>query len=84
MDMIIKDGDLYSKNTPIVQILDELKQQELNLRHEAERISTMDKYIVNAIQNHRITNMNEIYNIIHWLKHTDLKPIDILRALHIY
>ena len=83
-NMIIKDGDLYSKNSPIVQLLDDLDKQERELRRQADRIHSLNLYIVRAVKDKRITNMKETYDIVHWLDSTDLEPIDILKAFNKY
>lgn len=82
--MIIKDGDLYSKNSSIVQLLDDLDEKEQELRRQADRVRNLNLYITRAVKDKRITNMKDVYNIVHWLDSTDLEPIDILRAFNKY
>ena len=83
-NMIIKDEDLYSKNSPIVQLLNDLEQKEQELRRQADRVYNLNLYIVRAVKDKRITNMKDVYDIVHWLDSTDLEPIDILRAFNKY
>ena len=83
-NMIIKDEDLYSKNSPIVQLLNDLEQKEQELRRQADRVYNLNLYIVKAVKDKRITNMKDVYDIVHWLDSTDLEPIDILRAFNKY
>lgn len=83
-NMIIKDGDLYSKNSSIVQLLDDLDEKEQELRRQADRVRNLNLYITRAVKDKRITNMKDVYNIVHWLDSTDLEPIDILRAFNKY
>ena len=83
-NMIIKDEDLYSKNSPIVQLLNDLEQKEQELRRQADRVYNLNLYIVKAVKDKRITKMKDVYDIVHWLDSTDLEPIDILRAFNKY
>ena len=83
-NMIIKDEDLYSKNSPVVQLLNDLEQKEQELRRQADRVYNLNLYIVKAVKDKRITNMKDVYDIVHWLDSTDLEPIDILRAFNKY
>ena len=83
-NMIIKYEDLYSKNSPIVQLLNDLEQKEQELRRQADRVYNLNLYIVKAVKDKRITNMKDVYDIVHWLDSTDLEPIDILRAFNKY
>lgn len=83
-NMIIKDEDLYSKNSPIVQVLNDLEEKEQELRRQADKVYKLNLYIVRAVKDKRITNMKDVYDIVHWLDSTDLEPIDILRAFNKY
>lgn len=79
--MKIQKGDLYSRNSLTVALLNQLEEEERRIRLQANRIWELDIALTNSIQEGKITDTDEISCAISWLNHSNLSPIEILNKV---
>lgn len=79
--MKIQKGDLYSRNSLTVTLLNQLEEEERRIRSQADRLWGLDIALTAYIQEGKITDTDEISCAISWLYHSNLSPIDIVEKV---
>ena len=76
--MKIQKGDLYSRNSLTVALLNQLEEEERRIRAQADRLWSLDDALTTYIQEGKITDTDEISCAISWFNHSNLSPVEIL------
>lgn len=79
--MKIQKGDLYSRNSLTVALLNQLEEEERRIRAQADRLWGLDIALTSYIQEGKITDTDEISCAISWLNHSNLSPMEILNKV---
>lgn len=79
--MKIQKGDLYSRNSLTIALLNQLEEEERRIRLQANRMWELDIALTNSILEGKITDTDEISCAISWVNHSNLSPIEILNKV---
>lgn len=79
--MKIQKGDLYSRNSLTLALLNQLEEEERRIRAQANRLWGLDIALTSYIQEGKITDTDEISCAISWLNHSNLSPMEILNKV---
>jgi len=79
--MKIQKGDLYSRNSLTLALLNQLEEEERRIRAQADRLWGLDIALTAYIQEGKITDTDEISCAISWLNHSNLSPVEILNKV---
>lgn len=79
--MKIQKGDLYSRNSLTLALLNQLEEEERRIRAQADRLWGLDIALTSYIQEGKITDTDEISCAISWLNHSNLSPVEIIEKV---